>query len=139
MFFCLDGIYFMIMLENRRHIRIRELTDVRWTILGSEIAGEGKVYNISESGLQMQTDGHFTPRVTGLMFIDGHDETPLPFGAKKGRIVWLRRMPEGRTGYQCGVEFVQTSWDKPLQDWINHKTEELAQAGNANVLSNYIA
>ena len=128
------------MLENRRHTRIREITDIRWAVLGQDASGKGKVLNISASGLLLQTDEHFDPRNQGMLYIDAVEEKPLDFGAKKGKIVWIRRMPEGRLGYQCGVEFLKTAgWDKPLHDWIDLKTSALAQAVNVNILNNYIA
>ncbi len=127
------------MLENRRHLRIREIFDIRWAILGTELTGEGKVLNVSTSGFQLQLDGKFDPRRSGLLYIDGHDEKPLDFGSKRCKIVWLRRL-ENKTGFVCGVEFLKnTPRDKALDDWISRKTEDLAQTTNANILINYIA
>ena len=127
------------MLENRRHLRIREITDVRWTILGTDLVGEGKVVNISSSGLQLITDAHFDPHKKGLLYIDAHGKIPLSFGAKKGRVVWVRPLPNGKPGYQCGIEFASgKGWDKILNDWINKKTDELSQTANVNILKNYV-
>ena len=128
------------MLENRRHLRIREIIDIRWVILGTEVAGEGKILNISASGFLLQTDGKFDPKRSGVLFIDSHDEKPLPFGAKKGKIIWLKRMPGNQPGFVCGVEFLKNSpTDKALNDWIGKKTEELSKATDANILVQYIA
>jgi hypothetical protein len=119
-------------------MRIREVTDIRWTIAGTDIAGEGKILNISTSGLLLTTDSKFNPQKQGLLEIKGDGED-LPFGTKKGKVVWLRRMPEGRPGYQCGVEFDKKApLDKPLYDWIDRKTQEISQAGSANILNHYI-
>ncbi|MBI4308767.1 MAG: PilZ domain-containing protein [Candidatus Omnitrophica bacterium] len=127
------------MLENRRHLRIREITDVRWVVLGKDVAGEGKVFNISTSGLLLQTDAQFDPRRSGVLYIDAHGEAPLEFGPKKGKIVWFRSMPS-RPGYQCGVEFLKNlPFDRPLQEWIDRKVEAFAQAENANILNHYIS
>ena len=127
------------MLENRRHMRIRGITDIRWAVLGTDDSGEGKVYNVSASGLLLETDGKFNPKHPGNIFIDAFGQDPLAFGPKKGKLVWLRRMPAGRQGYQCGIEFTRDGLDKRLNDWLNLKTEELAQAMNANILNNYIS
>ena len=117
------------MLENRRHLRIREITDIRWTIFGTDLLGEGKILNISASGFLLQTDGKFDPKRSGVLFIDSHDEKPLPFGSKKGKIIWLKRMPGNQPGFVCGVEFLKNSpADKALNDWIGKKTEELSKA-----------
>ena len=126
------------MLENRRHMRIRGITDIRWAVLGTDDSGEGKVHNVSASGLSFQTDGKFNPKHQGDVFIDALGQDPLAFGSKKGKLVWMRRMPEGRQGYQCGIEFTRDGLDKRLNDWLNLKTEELAQAMDANILNHYI-
>ena len=127
------------MLENRRHLRIREITDIRWVVLGEDVTGEGKVLNISASGLLLQTDAQFDPRRLGILYIDAHGEQPLGFGPKKGNIVWLKALP-ARQGYQCGVEFLKKSpFDRPLQEWIDCKVERLAQATDANILNHYIS
>jgi hypothetical protein len=126
------------MLENRRHMRIREIFDIRWAVLGTDDSGEGKIHNISTSGLSFQTDGKFNPKNLGEVFIDAHGQDSLAFGSKKGKIVWMRRMPEGRPGYQCGIEFTKNSFDKQLNGWLDLKTSELAQAMDANILNHYI-
>ena len=127
------------MLENRRHMRIREITDIRWVVLGEDIFGEGKVFNISTSGLLLQTDAKFDPRRRGIVYIDAHGEEPLGFGPKKGNIVWSRPLP-AKQGYQCGVQFLKNSpFDKLLQEWINGKVEALVQATDANILNHYIS
>ena len=127
------------MLDNRRHLRIREVVDIRWAILGTDLSGEGKILNISASGFLLQTDGKFDPKRSGLLYIDSYDEKPLAFGPKKGKIVWLKRMPGNRPGYVCGVEFLRnTPTDKVLNDWISRKTEELSQATDAKILVQYI-
>ena len=127
------------MLENRRHLRIREITDIRWAVLGEDISGEGKVFNISASGLLLQTDAKFDPRRQGIVYIDAQGEEPLGFGPKKGRIVWFRPIPAGK-GYQCGVEFFKDSpLDKPLQKWLDRRLEALAQTTDANILNHYIS
>ena len=127
------------MLENRRHMRIREVTDVRWAVLGGDDYGEGKVLNVSASGLMLQTDDAFDPNGKRELFIDAVGKDPLVFGAKKGRVVWSRRMPENRPGYQCGVEFMRDQGlDKALSDWLDNKTQELHKITDANILKNYI-
>ena len=126
------------MLENRRHMRIREITDIRWIILGEDVSGEGKVLNVSASGLLMLTDGKFHPSRQGVLYIDAHDQQPLGFGPKKGNIIWTRPLPGGQ-GYQCGLEFLKNlPLDRHLQEWIDRKVEALAQTENANILNNYI-
>jgi|GEM_PF-1011094 len=102
------------MLENRRHTRVREDTDIRWTVEGQEARGSGKVLNSSVSGLLVRTDGNFDPR-NRLLFIDAAGEKPLDSGAKKAKVVWTRRLADDGQGFECGVEFVQGPFDKLFQ------------------------
>jgi hypothetical protein len=127
------------MFENRRHMRIREIADIRWTILGTDTVGEGKVLNISTSGMLLTTDEKFNARMQGMMYIDAPDSEPLAFGPKKGKLVWMRRMPDGRKGFQCGLEFQKNVGpDKALEEWLNKKTEELSRAESASILNHYV-
>ncbi len=126
------------MLDNRRHIRIREITDVRWTVLGTELLGEGKIVNISSSGLLLQTDKNYNPHVRGKVYVDAVGADPLVFGPKRGRVVWTRRI-ENAEGFQCGVEFEKNMpFDSRLEQWIDKKAEEISQTTNANILSHYV-
>lgn len=126
------------MLDNRRHLRIREITDIRWTVLGSELLGEGKILNISSSGLLMQVDQHYNPHVKGKVYVDASGAEPLAFGPKKGRVVWTRRI-ESTNGFQCGVEFDKNlPIDSRLERWLDQKEEELSKTTNANILNHFV-
>lgn len=128
------------MLENRRHLRFREVFDIRWTVLGTNLTGEGQVLNMSSSGFLLRTDGNFDPKRSGVLYIDSQDDKPLVFGSKKGKIVWLRRISENRPGYLCGVEFLKDSpQDKKLEGWLETKTDELSRISDANILINFLA
>lgn len=127
------------MLENRRHMRIREVADVRWTVLGSEILGEGKVLNISSSGLLLVTDKNYTPYVRGKLYVDAPGVEPLAFGPKKGRVVWTRKVDNG-SGFVCGIEFDRDMpFDSRLDSWLNQKSDELSQTTNANILDHFVS
>ena len=125
-----------MLLENRRHLRIRDTSDVRWTILGTELMGEGQVVNISLSGMLLQTDHHYNPHVKGKVYVDAHGAVPLEYGAKKGRIVWTKKL-ENQQGYRCGVEFEpNTQYEPRLNKWMNARAAEFEQTTNVVILSN---
>lgn len=126
------------MLENRRHIRIREITDIRWTVLGEDSSGEGKVLNISSSGLMLQADTELDLSRARRLYIDAQASDPLAFGPKKVKVVWMRPMPNRKKGYLCGGEFIKDVHDKQLDDWMNQKIENLSTVTNANILKHYL-
>ena len=92
------------MIENRRHFRLREFIDVAWKVADQEVSGEGMVVNISSSGLLLQTDRVFRPSDNCVLSIESGAEI-LPFAAKKGKIMWFRRIHTPQERFQCGIHF----------------------------------
>ena len=123
------------MLENRRHFRLRELMDVTWKLAGQDVSGEGTIVNISASGMLLQTDKVFKPSDNCVVSIDS-GEQKLPFGPKKGKIVWFRRIHAPHERYQCGVQFLPDRIDRSFQQWFDGKVKQLSEAADANILGN---
>src|SRR5580698_7527037 len=98
------------MFENRRHFRLREFLDVTWKVGGEEVSGEGTVVNISSSGFLLQTDRVFKPSDNCVLSIESGAEV-LPFAAKKGKIMWFRRIHTPQERFQCGVQFLTDKAD----------------------------
>ena len=129
------------MLENRRHLRIRQPVDVTWSVPGEDITGQGQITNISSSGLLLQIDSSFKPLDKCVLSIDPElsEEEKNPFLNKKGKVVWFRRIQNPRYHYQCGVEFLKDQvFNSELDDWLQTKTAELAQTMDPNILNNYM-
>ena len=95
-------------MEGRRHLRIRQFMDVAWSMPGEDITGQGKIINISNSGLLLEIDDSFKPLDHSVLAIDPEivDERP-PFLNKKGKVVWFRRIQNPRYAYLCGLEFLK--------------------------------
>ena len=130
------------MLENRRHLRIRERLDITWNVPGEDIAGQGQVLNISSSGMLLQIDNSFKTLSQCVISVDPEfsEEEASPFINKKGKVVWFRKTQNPHYNYQCGVEFMNSlGTDDGLLSWIEKKTSGLSQAMSANILNNYIA
>ena len=123
------------MTENRHHFRLREFLDVTWKVVGQEVSGEGLVVNISSSGLLLQTDKVFRPSDPCVLSIESGSEA-LPFGPKKGKIIWFRRIHTPQERFQCGVQFITDRLDKDFQQWLDKKVNQLSQAADANILGN---
>ena len=129
------------MLENRRHLRIRERLDITWNLPGEDIAGQGQILNISSSGTLLQIDESFRALDNCVISIDPEfmEEEAAPFMNKKGKVVWFRKTQNPHYGYQCGVEFINPSGTNDgLLNWIEKKISGLSQAMSANILNNYI-
>ncbi len=126
------------MYENRRHIRIHEIVPVRWTVLGTDVIGEGKVLNVSSSGLLLQTKTPHNLIYSGVLYIDAHGPESLEFGPKKGKVMWSRRTSDGQD-VQYGIEFVKgRPQDKALDEWINVRSNNLTEIVDAKILEHYI-
>lgn len=123
------------MFENRRHFRLREFIDVAWKVTGQDVSGEGLVVNISTSGLLLNTDRVFRPTDDCVLSIESATEN-LPFAAKKGKLMWFRRIGTTQERYQCGLEFLPDKKDSDFQEWFEKKVNQLSEAGDVKILAN---
>lgn len=129
------------MLENRRHMRIRQPIDITWNMPGEDIAGQGQILNISSSGILLQIDNSFRPLDNSVLSIDPEviAEEKAPFLNKKGKVVWFRNIQSARYSYLCGVEFLKDQgYDKSLHNWIDNKVNHIAQVVDVGILNNYM-
>ncbi len=126
-------------MEDRRHLRIRHLMGVTWSMPGEDITGLGQILNVSSSGILLQIDNSFIPLDHSVLCVDPEfDESRPPFLSKKGKVVWFRRIKTFKYTYQCGLEFLrEQNPDSALMDWIDNKTTQLAQTVNVSILNNY--
>jgi Tfp pilus assembly protein PilZ len=126
------------MFDNRRHFRLREFLDVSWKLDNQEDSGEGTVLNISSAGMLLQTDRVFQLPNDNILYIDSADTQELPFAAKKGKIMWFRRIHTPQERYQCGIRFLEDKPDNRLEQWLAMKIDRLSQAADVNVLSRLV-
>ena len=127
--------------DTRRHLRLRQHMDVHWNLDGTDVFGGGTILNISLSGVFLQTDRVFKvadQSVMSLSFaLEGQE---LPLTEKHGRIVWFRQVNAPEPRYQCGVEFIskEVAPDGRLEHWLKAKMTAISEAGDANILNNYV-
>jgi hypothetical protein len=124
------------MMENRRHFRLREILDVAWKVDNEETSGEGIVLNISTSGMLLQTDRVFKLSDHSILSIESATQD-LPLVAKKGKVMWFRRIHTPQERYQCGVRFLEDKMDKDFQQWFAMKVNRLTETANVNILGNF--
>ncbi len=127
------------MLENRRHLRIRQFMDATWSMPGEDMAGQAQILNVSSSGLLIQIDDSFKPLEHSVLSIDPElNEEEPPFLNRRAKVMWFRRIKTARYSYQCGVEFLKgNSPDDGLVNWIENKTTQIAQITDPRILNNY--
>ena len=128
--------------DTRRHLRLRQHMDVHWDLDGTDVSGGGMILNISLSGVFLQTDKVFeVPDESVLSLSFALEGQELPLTEKQGRIVWFRRVNTPEPSYQCGVHFVRKEADSDgrLEHWLKAKMKAITEAGDANVLNNYVA
>jgi len=123
------------MFENRRHFRLKEFMDIAWKVQDQDVSGEGTVVNISNSGLLLQTDKMFRPTDHCVLTIESGLEA-LPFDAKKGKIVWFRRIHTPQERLQCGIQFLADKTDSHFQKWLEMKVNQLGEAADVKILGN---
>ena len=86
----------------------------------------------------LQTDRVFQPSDDSILSIDSADTEDLPFAAKKGKIMWFRRIHTPQERYQCGIRFLEDKTDNSFQQWLSTKIDRLSEATNVNVLSKLV-
>ena len=123
------------MFENRRHFRLREFIDVTWKVADQDVSGKGLVVNISTSGLFLQTDRVFKPSENCILSIEPGVEDS-PFAAKKGKIMWFRRIQTPQERFQCGIQFLADRSDEAFKQWLEAKVNRISEAGDARILGN---
>jgi len=97
--------------ELRKSVRIKDRGKISWHIDGSEFMGEGKIRNISSTGMQMETKSVFSPT----------DEATFTFNPlmqksnyipQKARLIWHKKANSKENAATiCGFEFVDVPQD----------------------------
>ena len=90
--------------ELRSNLRIRENWAVTWRLKDRGYQGQGKIFNISTSGLLLETKNDFSPSTGDIFNIDSFSNGSDNFLPQEGRLVWSQRENDRRV--LCGLEFV---------------------------------
>ncbi len=90
--------------ESRGSLRIRENLAVTWRLKDRGYQGQGKIFNISTSGLFLETKNDFSPSTGDILNIDSFLNGSDNFLPQEGRLVWSQR--KNNRHVLCGLEFV---------------------------------
>ena len=104
--------------EMRRGLRIKESLPVRWSTPEGE-TGEGKILNISTSGLLLDTNKDFSPVEQARFSLESLGLSNGHFLPQEGRLVWSKSQG-ARNNRLCGIEFVQ-----PEEKVVSHLRERV--------------
>ena len=90
--------------ESRRHVRVQESTRLLWHIRESGLVGQGRIRNISASGMLVElTSVNGLPDQSIFSFDSNlNDANYIP---EAGRLVWRRKKRFSNDKYLCGFEF----------------------------------
>ena len=91
--------------ESRRHQRVKDGFVLQWQAQDKAMTGQGRVLNISASGILFETDKNFTPFDQCVFLLQSLFQGKAEFLPARGRLVWNQKKGQG---YLCGVEFIDT-------------------------------
>ncbi len=124
--------------EARKNLRIKENFGVAWRLKDTRTGGQGRILNMSASGLLMETENPVFPDETsGVFQLDSFLHGPDNFLPHEGRLVWSQK--KNRNRILCGVEFtnvndtVLTKLRERIQTRIMKQTRRRKLQGVAGV------
>lgn len=129
------------MAEWRRHPRVKESIDVRWSAgyLGAQ--GNATIRNISISGLLLEVDDRFTPTDDGQYVLEAVNAQMSPVIPKDVKLVWFNRIKMDRMRRFCGMKFLNSEGPvfTRLVEYVESKRSVIAQATDVNIIQNYLS
>ena len=115
---------------------MRKHIDVVWSVPEEKIEGAGKIFNISLSGINFETDKLFQPDHGMTVCLKSAQISALP---SKGKLVWFKRVGENRSHYQCGIRFLKDMDPDPQWvQWMDENILKLADTGDNKILTRYL-
>ncbi len=92
--------------DVRQNIRVEDKRRVVWHLQNSDLKGQGRVRNISSSGMLLETNGLFIPH-NRCVFSFNTQLGIRNYIPKQGKVVWSKRKKGKANKYLCGVRFVE--------------------------------
>lgn len=111
--------------ESRRHLRIKENTRLLWHIRENGLVGQGRIRNISASGMLAELTSVDAPPDKNIFSFDSNlnDANYIP---ETGRLVWRKRKRFLNNKYLCGFQFdnlpevLAARLNKRVDDGVKH-------------------
>lgn len=95
------------MLGKRKAFRVRRSFYVKWALLGGALRGEGKVTNISLSGISMEIYTPYEPPLGQKMLVEAFVKDMTIPEPRRAEVVWVKKLLGGMKGVECGLKFLE--------------------------------
>lgn len=104
--------------ELRNGLRVRQQIPVKWSIKNTNLNGEGRILNISTSGVLLETQNVLASEraVFNIESVKANG-FKLP---QESRLVWSKTKGIGNNRRLCGLEFVE-----PKEESVSHLREKI--------------
>lgn len=126
-----------MMINNRGSFRLRKQIDISWSIPEQKAEGNGRIYNISLTGMSFETDKLFLPDHGMVMCfkLEGVPAFPL-----KGKLVWFGKVGEDKKHFKCGIRFLKEyTYNNAWIQWMENNILKLADTGDTTILNRFLS
>ncbi|MFC1510102.1 PilZ domain-containing protein [Candidatus Omnitrophota bacterium] len=97
-----------LMNDLRRNPRVKNRSRISWHIKDSELMGQGRVLNLSSTGMLLESNSALEPTINSFLSLNSLSGKNNYF-PQFGRIVWHKRINTFKDKILFGVEFVNPS------------------------------
>lgn len=129
------------MTEWRRHPRVKEAIDVRWSTGFLGIQGNGTIRNISLSGILLEVDDRFKPEEDGHYKLEVIASELSSIVPNEVKLVWFNRFKTDKLHKFCGMKFTHAEGSilTRLAHHIEHRRTVSYDAMDINIIQNYLS
>jgi Tfp pilus assembly protein PilZ len=129
------------MTEWRRHPRVKESIDVRWSagFLGNQ--GNGTIRNVSISGLLLEVDDRFKLAENDQYILEMVDTRMTQMIPRDVKLIWFSRIKTDKIHKFCGMKFTNAEGSvlTRLVEHVEGKSSCNNEAMDANIIQNYLS
>ncbi len=125
--------------DRRKSLRIKEDIRVHWNLPDKSITGEGRIVNVSTSGMLLETQTEQPPTQNINLEVTSPFNHTHNFIPHSGRIVWTKKNSNQRNRFLWGIEFDNPPPEalKVLKERIQVKIEKLTNVRKIKTVVGY--
>ena len=116
--------------DLRSSLRVQENVPIHWHVQGTNTSGEGRIRNISTSGMLLESKSAFELLARSLLDIKSFSNGEKNFVPSIGLLVWSRRKRFSNDYYEYGIQFIEAEAKTiaNLRERIQEKITSMAMA-----------